>query len=315
MVKNKKLYKIVCSITCLMLLFCILPVSAFAANPNASNDSLNLNAFYYTDIGKQTERSFNFAYVNVVGGVHTLDYDNLYDTSGNIIYRNNIAFDSDTYLSAEYAFLIGLINSCTTSSHAIINVEQEIYNLNYFLESKWADSTNNYEYRSYIDAVRLLGLFCVYSYDWSGYNTLTDDPRDPDTRIEFSPWFNSMNQKFIEEWFSFYNDIYSETNGVASHYYSYKADTLYKFKSGTATWKTSNPSKALYYAENLHIEGGTYVGVASSPSDFVLDFLNSLNVAQWASWMPAQFQGVLVSFYVTLISLLVILITLKFVRG
>ena len=313
------LKRILCLFACLVILVGTCTLPAFAATTDGEHKYIDLYTHYYDKDGNATT-TFKYAEVYIPSGAHTLVYDDLFDSSGRIVYRNNIAFDSKNTLSATYGYIIGLINSSTVSSHAIINVEAEVNNLNYFMQQKWDDPTNNYEYRTYLEAAQVLGVFCMYSYDICGLNPITDDARDPDTEIIFYEWFNAMNKKFINDWSNYYNDKYSDTNGTAFFAYTHQANTAYDFVVGERKAKPMGTINVLYrtaeyYSYNLHLDGGSYVGTNDNVIDFVLNTISSIRIDLWAAWMPGQLAGAIIAFFSMIVALLTVMMTIKLVRG
>lgn len=316
--------RILSVIACVFILINMFSICVFADSV-IENGVENGKYKYFTlsvpiyDSNGNAVGSKEFAEAYVPDGAHTTNYDELFDASGQLVMKN-IAFDNNKEWSCTYAYMIGLINSSTTTSHAIISVEEEMQHLNYFMEQKWVDSSNNYEWRSYLLASQMLGAYCVYSYDTRGADAITDDSRDPRTEVEFYEWFNEMNKRFVSEWFEYYNSKYEETNGTAFYYYPFNANVGYDFIVGERQAKPIGTinilyRKAKYFAYNLHIEGGSYVGTNDSVIDFVFNLISSVRVDLWAAWLPSQVAGTFYTFYSMMLAVLTVLLGLKLVRG
>ena len=316
--------KIFCMFVCLVVLCSSFVVPSFADEAQTVQDGeyhyIDLYTHKYDSSG-EAGAGFKFADVYVPSGCHTSNVDDLKDASGKIVYSATISLDANKQLSSTYAYLIGLINSSTVASHAIISVSDEVAILNYFLQEKWDDPTNNYEYRSYIEAAQLMGIFCMYSYDIGYLRPIPEDARDPYTEVVFYDWFDTMSKQFVNDWFDFYNSKFSADHGYAFATYPFKAHTPYHFITGERKSKdfwdinVLYNQEAEYYASNLHIEGGNYVGTTDGAINFVFGILEGLRVDLWASWMPPVIASSVIAFFSSLVSLLVVLMTIKLVRG
>lgn len=300
-------------ILCVLCLCSVFSISAFAER-ESNIKSLDLSVWMYDENGNATD-SYKFATVYLEHGILTSDYDHAQNNAGQISIRNDLMLQDGTLYSCQYAYLIGLINSSTSSSHAIISVESEINNLNYFMEQKWNDPTNNYAFRTYLLAAQMLGTYCTYSIDFFGYADVPMDARNPETSFYFDKWFADMNKQFVEEWFTYYNEKYSDANGTAFYYCPFQAETWYDFECGERRNFILQYSRAVFYAKNLNIKGGLYVGESGDIIDFVLNTISSIRVDLWAAWMPSQILGVIVAWFSSLLALLTLLMTLKLIRG
>lgn len=306
----KRVFSFILCVLCLCSMF---SVSAFAER-GTDITHINLSVPLYDADGNETEY-YNFGSVYVKHGILLADYEHIKNNAGQISIRNDLMLQDGTLYSCTYAYLLGLINSSTTSSHAIISIESEIQNLNYFMQQKWDDPTNNYAFRTYLQAAQMLGAFCTYSIDFYGYADVPMDARNPATSIYFNKWFADMNKQFIEEWFTYYNEKYAEINGTAFYYCPFQADTYYDFECGERRNFILQYNKAVFYAKNLQIKGGLYVGDSGDIIDFVLNTISSIRVDLWAAWMPSQIVGVIVAWFSSLLALLTLLMTLKLIRG
>ena len=268
---------------CILCIVCILTscisVNAFAAS---SPGTLDLYAYLYDENGNVSDQ-FNYAYVEIPSGFHkdttSLTYEDLHENGALISYTTVwLRVDVNERLTSQYAYIIGLINSSCTNTAAQISTSLEVATLNNFLLEKWDDPSNNYAYRTYIQACYLLGACCLYSSDIENI--------DPSTSFEFYDWFYSMNKVFLEDWSLAYNEVFGEN--TTSFVNAFTADTMYQFECGERAILWSAVSKTTYHSDSLNF-GGIYFTDQRNGLALFMTILDMVNIPAWFAWMPVGF--------------------------
>ena len=279
---------------CVLLLCSCFTVTSFA---DSNVKSLNLYTYLYDENGNISEQ-MEFAYVHIPSGFHkdvdSLTYEDLHENGALISYTEVLLqIDILERLSSQYAYIIALINSSCTNTVAQISTSLEVATLNSFLKEKWDDPSNNYAYRSYIQAAYLLGACCLYSSDIENI--------DPSTSFEFNEWFHAMNKTFIEDWSLKYRETFDDASCAFANVFT--PDTMYHFECGERAKLWSAISKTTYHSDSLNF-GGLYFSDQRNGLTLIMTVFNMIDITTWFVWMPAGFFSYTSLYFIMIFDLL-----------